>query len=91
MNRLECLEAAIGAVCNDREDTHGDPHESFQNVADMWSMVAKTEIRPWQVCLMLAQMKIGRIVDGDRRHADHYVDAAGYVALAVELITERKN
>jgi len=91
VNRLECLETAIGMVCNDREVTHGDPFEVFQNIADMWSIVAKTEIRPWQVCLMLAQMKIGRIVDGDRHHVDHYVDAAGYISLAVELMTERKD
>lgn len=90
MNRFECLEAAIGCVCEDREGTHGSPREAFQHIAWAWSMAAGVEIEPWKVCIMLAQLKLGRIIDGDRNHVDHYVDAAGYIALAAELKTEGK-
>jgi len=90
MQRGDCLIAAMEAVVGPRHETHGDATQSFVPIAAAWSGVAGVEIEPWQVCLMLAHMKLCRITTGDSDHVDHYMDAAGYIALAVELKTEGK-
>jgi len=87
MNRIECLATAMVDVAEARGQTHGDARECFQSIAWAWSQATKTEIADWQVPLMMAQLKISRILEGDRMHTDHYTDAAGYISLSVEMKT----
>lgn len=45
----------------------------------------KFRLSAFDVAQMMVLLKIARSVHGDKSHADHYVDAAGYSALAAML------
>ena len=79
MNRSEALDAARKIICEDRNDTYGEPQDLFDEIGQRW-------IRdPVFVAIDMADMKMTRIrasVD----HIDSYLDAIGYLAIAVELL-----
>ena len=56
---------------------------NFQRIADRWSQILNVDIEPWQVCLMMADLKIARMCEGF--HEDSIFDGIGYLALASEL------
>lgn len=50
-------------VNGERAKAYGDMKESFSNIAKMWSVIAKTEITPEQVGLMMIALKICREIN----------------------------
>lgn len=71
---------AVALMMGDRNRTHGDPKETLQRIAGMWSGYLGIELTAAQVSSMMALLKIAR-----SRHAydrDHYVDAVAYLLLA---------
>ena len=92
MNRKEILEAAQKCVCGDREQDYGSPENSFNTIANLWSVyLASTGkltqiIGPKEVAAMLALLKIARIASGHAKE-DNWVDLAGYAACGGEIET----
>jgi len=86
MNRKECLDAAAEAVLKNRQATYGPPESSFADTAVVWSVIVGFEIKPWQVPLMLAGLKVVR-AKASPQHADNWADLAGYAACGAELAT----
>ena len=93
MNRKDTLEAAIKCVCQDRQDQHGAPENTFAHIADLWEMylVHKYKlrdcaifIRPEDVAWMMVLFKVARSA-ANPSNTDNAIDAAGYAALALEL------
>lgn len=90
MKRRDILDAAIQCVCHDRQDQHGAPENVFATIADMWHAYLHHqhgytgELTPRDVAQMMVLLKVARSI-GNPANADHYVDAAGYSALAAEL------
>lgn len=93
MNRKETLDAAIKCVCQDRQDQHGAPENTFALIADLWEMylVHKYKlldqalfIKPEDVAWMMVLFKTARAA-ANKKNADNAIDAAGYAALAEEL------
>jgi len=88
MNRSHILETAESHITTDRAATHGDAENSFSNMAGGWNWWCS--IRPsgtfdaHDVAVMMTIFKIARI-PGNAGHADNYIDAAGYIALAGEI------
>lgn len=84
--RKEILNHAALCVCQDREAQYGSPENSFGLIARLWREYLDTDnaITPHDVAMMMALLKIARIVTG-RFKADSYVDACGYLACAGEL------
>ena len=83
----EILEDAIETVY-DRPDTHGEPENSFQTIADKWSAhiralieegqrIDEFELTPADVANMMIDLKTSRNAEG-HYHDDNYVDIAGY-------------
>jgi hypothetical protein len=90
MNAGGILYEAADIVGGDRTITHGDVERSFVAIGAMWSayLAARQdphgEVRPADVCQMMVLMKQQRAEWGTPA-LDHFVDAAGYSALAGEL------
>lgn len=84
MNRLDILSAASQAVSIDRAATHGSAEKSFSMLAAIWSARLGTAIRADQVAIMLIDLKTVRAW-GNPRHADNWVDIAGYAACGGEI------
>lgn len=82
--RSELLRQAEALVNGDREDTYGTPAESLGRIAGLWSVVLGQEIKPAQVALLLASLKVARLSVG-LDHRDGWVDLAGYAAIGAEV------
>lgn len=88
MNRKQILDDAASAVLKDRAATHGEPENSFQNIASYWTTFLgkklNSPIEPWQVPPMLGLLKVARLQDNPT-YPDNWADLAGYAACGGEL------
>lgn len=82
--RAEILEAARQAVTQDRAATHGPVEDTFGAIAAVWSARLGVAIAPWQVAILLGDLKSCRAW-GNPGHRDNWVDLAGYAACGGEL------
>jgi len=83
------LREAASIVDGARNDTHGDKERSFDAIAGMWNAYlaarkSQGPITPMDVAWMMTTLKMVRSVQGTPVR-DHYVDAAGYAAIAGEI------
>ena len=87
--RAEILKCAERCVCEDRNNSYGEPEDSFRNIADYWTTYIRHNcvrsgagicVRPVDVAMMMALFKIARIETAGMPIADSYVDAVGYIA-----------
>ena len=83
MTRKECLDAAAKAVLTDRAREYGRPEDCFGLIAALWSRYTERDISSADVAVMMILLKIARI-EGNPRHADSWVDIAGYAACGAE-------
>lgn len=74
---------AVSLMMGDRQRTHGDPQETLDRIAVMWSGFLDRDLTAAQVASMMALVKIARSVHAYER--DHYVDAVAYLLLAESL------
>ena len=84
MNRTETLDAARQAITVDRAATHGDAENTFGLIATYWSVLFGIDIAAAQVAQARVLLKCARM-KASPGHADNYVDAVGYAAIAGEL------
>lgn len=85
--RKTILDAAEKCVCHDRQDTHGRPEDSFGDIADLWTAYKGVEFDPVDVAQMMILLKIAR-AKGNPKHADNWIDIAGYAACAGEIAAD---
>ena len=93
MIRKDILSMATERVMQ-KVSTHGAPENSFGMIADLWnSYLAHTSgtITPEDVASMMMLLKVARANQGGAASLDHYVDMAGYAALAGELRAAAEN
>ena len=74
----------------DREDQYGNPEDSFQMIADLWSSYLEENITSVDVANMMILLKIARN-KSNPSHTDNYVDMCGYSALGYELQSKNKD
>ena len=81
------LDRAKSIITGNRQTTNGKPERSFHKIAQRWSLTLGTTVTAQQVALMMVDLKMVRALEGvtTEGHDDHFVDMAGYVALAAEL------
>lgn len=96
--RAEILEAAGKCITGGRDEEYGEPEDSFDLIARLWepyiraacvSPSADVEIRPQDVAILMALLKIARAAVNDK--PDNFVDLAGYAACAGEAAQKRGN
>jgi hypothetical protein len=83
MNRDRTIEIAQGLINGDRQDTYGKAEENFKRIAERWTQLLGIQIKPWQVGVMMADLKLARLTNGP--NLDSFIDGIGYLALASEL------
>lgn len=85
---VDILTRAAKIVGGARNVTHGTKERSFQVIADLWNAyiqgLPSVVLSPRDVAQLMVLMKVGRSLAGDPIE-DHFLDAAGYAAIAGEL------
>lgn len=90
MRATEIAGRAADLVGGDRDRQHGQKHDNFSRIANMWNAWLKTrkepaaELTAHDVGCMMVVMKLARTQSGNF-NVDDYVDAAGYAACAGEV------
>ena len=84
MTRDEILDAAQKCVSGNREQDYGNPENSFNAIARLWSAYAGYEFGAKDVAAMMALLKIARIASGHAK-SDNWIDLAGYAACGGEI------
>jgi hypothetical protein len=84
-NRIDVLLTASNLINGDREAEYGTPQDNFANIAQRWSQTVGVTIKPWQVAIMMADLKIARMATTGKPHQDSFVDIAGYAAIGSEI------
>lgn len=87
MKRGEVLDAAKALITGDREAAYGTPQENLGLTAALWSVWLGIPITAVDVAMLNDLQKSAR-TKRNPKHADSYVDKAGYAALAAELAGE---
>ncbi len=75
---------AAELVAGDRAASHGDAAATFATIAALWSAYLGVAVSAADAAQMLALVKMARARHG-RKLADHFIDQAGYAALAGAL------
>jgi len=83
------LDRAKELVTNDRQNTHGQPEDSFRRIADLWSGYLTVGIHEQDVAVMMALVKVARIMENPQ-NADNWIDGAGYFACGGEVALKSK-
>ena len=84
MNRGDILDEAKNLTYANRQDTYGSPLANHQRIAALWSIYLEKEVAPHDVALMMALVKIPRLM-ATPNHLDSAVDGAAYFSIAGEL------
>jgi|TARA_R110000823_G_scaffold16532_1_gene52934 hypothetical protein len=84
MNRDSTIQIAQDLINGDRQDTYGKAEDNFKRIAERWTQLLGIEIKPWQVGVMMADLKLARLANG-KPNLDSFIDGIGYLALASEL------
>jgi hypothetical protein len=87
-NAASMLREAANIVSGARNQTHGSPERSFQLISTLWTAYLGAPVSPVDVAQMMTLLKIARAKCGTPA-IDHFVDGAGYQALAGELAIEK--
>lgn len=87
--RSQILSEADALINGDRQAQYGPPEANFERIAVGWRVILGCDVRPDQVALCMAWLKMARLANGP--HRDSYVDGAGYIALAAELAKQSNN
>jgi len=79
------LRRTLDIVTEDRNDTHGDPHDNHKQIAELWSAFLQFKldepIRAWEAAIMMQHVKQSRMQAG-RLTGDHFDDTMGYGEVA---------
>ena len=84
MDRTGILKQANEYITKDRQATHGSPEDNFRVIGQFWSAYLNHEIKPTDVAMMMALLKVARYRNNPS-HSDNAIDLAGYAAIAGEL------
>lgn len=87
MSRDMILDKAKQYVTKDRAKTHGDSERNFDQIAELWSARLGFIISSHQVAIMMIDLKTVRAWNNPR-HADNWIDIAGYAACGGETTIE---
>lgn len=87
MTRAEILDKAKEIVTKDRNDQYGEPEDSFQIIAELWTAFFGLKFTKEDVAVMMLLLKVARIRSGHSKN-DSWIDIAGYAACGGELASK---
>lgn len=86
MNRNDILAEAARLTNGERDAIYGDPYTNHKRIAALFSVVLEHEVTPSQAALLMAMVKVARLIQTPD-HADSFIDGAAYFAIAGEIAT----
>jgi len=89
MKYKEILQSATDIIQDRGLNDYGHPADNMQHAAMLISAYLQMPVMDYQVCAILALVKVARASTGNPEKADNYIDAAAYLALMGELSTEK--
>lgn len=60
-------------VCNDRNNQYGEPEDSFEYIAKLWSSYLEDDIGKEDVAIMMMLLKIARLKSSYYKSLDSWV------------------
>jgi hypothetical protein len=84
MNRSDVLKLANAYITQDRAATHGKAEDSFAQIAALWSADLGIPLTALDVARLMVLFKMAR-AKSNPVHADNWIDACGYAAIASEI------
>lgn len=94
LNRSAVLDTAKDIIAHDRNNQYGEPENSFEAIAEIWTGYLHGReldfssgdcLTGKDVACMMVGFKLGRTSTQKSPKIDSYVDMAGYAAIAAEL------
>lgn len=89
-NREQILDKVKEVICKDRNFLYGEPEQSFDEIAKLWSAYLDKELKPKDAAIMLALFKVARMKTSKVLNEDNFVDALGYFACAFEVAKQQE-
>jgi hypothetical protein len=91
-----CLDEAKSIITGERQDSYGNPEDSFSLIAEYWSTYLRKEynsdhhhLNVKDVAHMMMLFKIARC-SGQCSKRDNYIDIAGYASIAADRLSDNK-
>lgn len=84
--KIQSFFLRCAALIQERASEYQPPAISLGKIATYWSEYLDAEITPYDVAIMMCQLKIARLSKG--HHQDSLEDAAAYLAIANSLKDE---
>jgi hypothetical protein len=79
------LQQAHEIIYGARQQEYGPALENFQNIADLWSVILKTEVTADQVAMCMIQVKVARLIQAPG-HFDSWMAIAGYAGCKEKMM-----
>lgn len=80
------LEEARKVINGERQDSYGNPEDSFYDIALLWGWYLGRTLASKDVALMMALLKFAREKHQGKR--DNIVDACGYLGIYGDLVDD---
>jgi hypothetical protein len=77
------------AIIQDRGLDYGHPTDNMSRTASLWSAYLEVPLRPDQVAICLALVKVARSMETGK--VDNYIDGAAYFAISGQLRLEEND
>lgn len=88
-HRQNALAEIEKCVCQDRQNTYGDPEDSFASIAvhasEVLSRKLKEPLNPLDVAMFMICVKIAR-AGANPQHRDNLIDLAGYAVCGAGIL-----
>ena len=91
----KCLDEAKTVITGERQDSYGQPEDSFRIIAAFWSIYLRFKfdiditLGSLDTAHMMSLFKHARMI-GQKATRDGYIDACGYLAIAADRLMEAK-
>lgn len=93
--RSDILNEAHDIINGERQDSYGNPEDSFKIIAEFWSTYIKykfglvVKLSNLDTAHMMSLFKHARML-GQKPTRDNYVDACGYLAIAADRLLKKQ-
>lgn len=82
---IEKVTVPIQELLDERKKAHGEFRLNHKTIAAKWSEHLGVTVTALDVALMMIELKIARIQNGEEYNKDNYDDIIGYATLAQQL------
>jgi hypothetical protein len=91
--RGKVLTESLNVINGERQDSYGNPEDSFKIIAEYWTTYLKAEgilvhdkkLSPKNTTIMMSLFKHARM-SGQGDKLDNYRDAGGYIGIASDML-----